>query len=96
MRDSCHTEKIKSTCNICGSDLVTRPRKFRNGTIHLETRCTAGHFIEFTWQGRLLEVMPFGMHRGQPIKNLPPDYRKWLLDKAHIGKSLRRALEKVS
>jgi exodeoxyribonuclease X len=52
--------------------------------------------VEFKWQGRPLETMPFGMHRGRKIKDLPSDYRKWLLDKAHIGKSLRMALEKLS
>jgi uncharacterized protein (DUF3820 family) len=93
-----HTEKNNTTCPRCGSsNLTTHARVFADNSVHLETRCDAGHFIEFSWQGRALEIMPFGMYKGQPIKNLPRDYCRWLLsDKVHIGKSLRHALEILS
>jgi DNA repair protein RadD len=28
----------------------------------------------------LFEVMPFGKHKGEPIKNVPSDYKKWILN----------------
>jgi len=67
--------------------------KETTGVTHLETRCDAGYFIEFSWSGRLMEVMPFGkQHRGR-IRDLLRDYLRWLLTKADISKSLRRSIK---
>jgi len=88
------TNSENQTCRRCGSiDLITKPRVFSNGTTHLETRCDRGHFIEFSWQGKPLEVMPFGKHKGRRIRDLPRDYLRWLLTRADISRSLRRAIE---
>jgi len=37
--------------------------------------------------------MPFGMHKGIPLADIPGDYRKWLLGQKDIDPYLRRALE---
>ncbi len=40
--------------------------------------------------------MPFGKHRGVPIKDLPKDYVRWALGNlADLDEYLRRALEAV-
>jgi DNA repair protein RadD len=31
--------------------------------------------------GKAVETMPFGKHKGEPIKNLPASYKRWMLDK---------------
>jgi exodeoxyribonuclease X len=37
--------------------------------------------------------MPFGKHRGKPIKELPNDYLTWILENLEMRKSLRTVLE---
>lgn len=45
---------------------------------------------------RIPEVMPFGKHRGVPIKDLPKDYVRWALSNlADMDEYLRKALESV-
>ena len=87
---------IVETYQRCGSsNLLTHDREFSNGAHHIELRCTAGHFIKFLAQYHH-ERMPFGCHKGERLKDLPDDYHRWLLERAKIGKSLRRALERLS
>ncbi len=51
---------------------------------------------ERLWQrserARLPRLMPFGKHRGQPIREIPADYRRWLLNQADLDPYLRQAL----
>jgi hypothetical protein len=86
----------EQTCKTCGATLIATRREFSNHTIHIEQRCANGHFIQYLPQYNHIEKMPFGSYKGQRLKDLPDDYRRWLLRKAHIGRSLRRALEIVS
>lgn len=39
--------------------------------------------------------MPFGKHRGSPLRDLPASYRHWLLTSAAIDADLRAALESL-
>lgn len=41
---------------------------------------------------RLPRTMPFGKHKGLPIREVPADYRRWLLGQADVDPYLRRAL----
>jgi len=44
-------------------------------------------------KARAPTTMPFGMHKGLPLADIPSDYRKWLLGQKDIDPYLRRALE---
>jgi uncharacterized protein (DUF3820 family) len=72
---------------------VAAERVFSNGVTHIEQRCSAGHFIKFLPQGRPINVMPFGKHKGAPIGELPGDYLNWVLENLVLKGSLLRALE---
>jgi len=37
--------------------------------------------------------MPFGKHKGLPIREVPADYRRWLLGQSDVDPYLRRALQ---
>ena len=41
---------------------------------------------------RIPTVMPFGKHKGTPIKEVPRDYKIWLLNQPDIDQSLLKAL----
>lgn len=44
-------------------------------------------------QARIPRIMPFGKHRGQPIAQIPPDYKAWLLRQSDIDPYLIKALQ---
>src|SRR5262245_19741585 len=80
-------------CHRCGSsDLVTRQREFSNGVHHVELRCINGHYIKFLPQNRPFLTMPFGLHRGVAIRELPDDYLNWILENANLKGGLFKAL----
>jgi Putative quorum-sensing-regulated virulence factor len=83
----------QTACPHCGADNpITQPRGQ-----HLGLYCgSCGRWLTWLSQGRPINVMPFGSYKGEPIKNLPRDYVKWLLNHAHVSKSLRRTLEAVA
>lgn len=41
---------------------------------------------------RIPTVMPFGKHKGMPIKDIPSDYKRWLLNQPDIDQYLYEAL----
>jgi len=43
-------------------------------------------------KARIPTTMPFGKHKGMLLKDLPSDYKEWLLGQADIDPYLRRAL----
>ena len=46
-------------------------------------------------QTKLFEIMPFGKYKGEPIKDIPADYRQWMLNKFdwHAGnENLRQSI----
>jgi exodeoxyribonuclease X len=53
--------------------------------------------VEDLWKeselARIPKVMPFGKHKGQLLKDVPSDYRDWLLNQTDIDPYLRKALE---
>jgi DNA repair protein RadD len=45
--------------------------------------------------GKPIEIMPFGKYKGEPIRNIPIDYRQWMLNKFvwHSGnENLKRSI----
>jgi len=42
---------------------------------------------------RIPTVMPFGKHKGVPIKDIPSDYKRWLLGQPDIDQYLIKALK---
>jgi Putative quorum-sensing-regulated virulence factor len=81
------------TCRRCGSsDVLTHEREFSNGTHHIELRCINSHYIKFLPQNKPLLVMPFGLYRGQAIKDLPDDYLNWILENLNLKGGVFRAL----
>lgn len=45
--------------------------------------------------GKPIEIMPFGKHKGQLIKDIPVDYKQWMLDKFEwtpANENLRRSI----
>jgi len=49
---------------------------------------------KFSEEARIPDVMPFGKHKGLAIKDLPNDYKEWLLKQNDIDKYLVIALRK--
>lgn len=53
--------------------------------------------IEALWQfsenARIPTVMTFGKHKGMAIANVPPDYKRWLLNQPDIDPYLVKALK---
>lgn len=49
------------------------------------------------WQrseiARIPTKMPFGKHKGVPVKEIPQDYKRWLLNQPDIDQYLRKALK---
>ena len=46
-------------------------------------------------QTKLFEIMPFGKYKGEPIKDIPADYRQWMLNNFdwHAGnENLRQSI----
>src|SRR5262245_22403452 len=81
------------TCRRCGSsELVTRERTFKNGITHLEQRCINGHYIKFLPQNKPIHAMPFGIYKGQAIRDLPDEYLNWILENLDRKGGLYRAL----
>lgn len=42
---------------------------------------------------RIPTVMPFGKHKGTPIKDVPSDYKRWLLNQPDIDQYLIKAIQ---
>lgn len=55
------------------------------------------HSWEDVWRAseaaRVPTIMPFGKHKGMAIRDVPPDYKRWLLCQADIDPYLRQALK---
>lgn len=53
---------------------------------------------EALWQlseiARIPTVMTFGKHKGMPIKDLPTDYKRWLLGQTELDPYLIKALRR--
>jgi hypothetical protein len=76
-------------CPHCGgANLYTE--KVRR---HLGIYCTAcSKWIKWLSQGRPLNTMPFGKHKGTPIRDLPSDYIRWVLENLNLRDQLFKAL----
>lgn len=51
--------------------------------------------VELESVPKMLLKMPFGKHRGLAIKDIPKEYRNWLMGLPDLHKDLRYTLEKV-
>lgn len=62
----------------------------------LESRGVAVSTWEEIWQAseisRIPTVMTFGKHKGMAIKDVPPDYKRWLLNQPDVDSYLITAL----
>lgn len=47
---------------------------------------------EFSEDARVPSIMPFGKHKGLPMKDVPADYKLWLLGQPDVDPYLRKAL----
>lgn len=47
---------------------------------------------KFSEAARIPKVMTFGKHKGTAIKNVPSDYKRWLLNQPDVDPYLRKAL----
>jgi len=51
--------------------------------------------IELESVPKMLNVMPFGMHKGKPFSEVPRSYREWLASRDDLHKDLRYTLDKL-
>ena len=51
-----------------------------------------GEIYRFSEEARIPDIMPFGKHKGTAIKDLPEDYKNWLLNQNDVDKYLQIAL----
>ena len=87
-------------CRMCSSDhLVQRPRKFANGTEHIEEVCTdCGAHQRFVSQDKPATdfVMPFGKYGGRTIGEImaaDPDYVEWAAENLKQPKIRKKFIE---
>lgn len=60
----------------------------------VDNRCEPVDLLEVQTRKRAIKVMPFGKHKGTPLKDLPDQYIWWLLNKAeNLDADLRASLE---
>lgn len=63
---------------------------------HILERTASGSWEEL-WmaseEARVPEFMPFGKHKGLPIKDVPADYKRWLAGQSDVDPYLVRALQ---
>ena len=52
-----------------------------------------GSIWKFSEEVRIPKTMPFGKHKGTPIKDVPQDYKEWLKGQPDIDEYLLKALE---
>ena len=52
-----------------------------------------GSIWKFSEEARIPKTMPFGKHKGMPIKDVPKDYKEWLKGQPDIDEYLLKALE---
>jgi len=48
---------------------------------------------EMSEKARIPTIMPFGKHKGEPISQVPADYKQWMLRQETVSIYLRKALE---
>jgi exodeoxyribonuclease X len=48
---------------------------------------------EMSEKARIPTIMPFGKHKGEPISQVPTDYKLWMLRQDNVSEFLRKALE---
>jgi exodeoxyribonuclease X len=48
---------------------------------------------EMSEKARIPTIMPFGKHKGEPISQVPADYKQWMLRQDNVSEFLRKALE---
>ncbi|MBU3577297.1 putative quorum-sensing-regulated virulence factor [Polynucleobacter sp. UK-Kesae-W10] len=48
---------------------------------------------EMSEKARIPTIMPFGKHKGEPISQVPSDYKQWMLRQDNVSEYLRKALE---
>ncbi|BDX21670.1 DNA exonuclease [Polynucleobacter sp. TUM22923] len=48
---------------------------------------------EMSEKARVPTIMPFGKHKGEPISQVPKDYKQWMLRQDNVNAFLRKALE---
>jgi exodeoxyribonuclease X len=48
---------------------------------------------EMSEKARIPTIMPFGKHKGEPISQVPTDYKQWMLRQDNVSEFLRKALE---
>ncbi|MHB1692588.1 MAG: 3'-5' exonuclease [bacterium] len=51
------------------------------------------NIYRFSEESRIPDIMPFGKHKGALIKDLPADYKQWLLKQNDIDKYLLEAIK---
>jgi hypothetical protein len=85
-------------CPTCGCDLFdVEEQIFKNGKTHLRATCNnCKRFIKYLSQNNEAEFrMPFGMHKGKPLADIPRDYLDWLLEngKNNIRNKIKKFYE---
>ena len=48
---------------------------------------------EMSEKARIPTIMPFGKHKGEPISQVPTDYKQWMLRQDNVSEILSKALE---
>jgi exodeoxyribonuclease X len=66
------------------------------GLIKDDAGLTFGEIWEISETARIPTVMTFGKHKGTPIKDVPSDYKRWLLNQPDVDPYLVKALRGVA
>lgn len=54
-----------------------------------------GQLIDVEREPKMLNSMPFGMHKGKLFHDIPSGYRNWMLDLPDLHKDIRYTLERL-
>ena len=80
---------VKTHCPHCGSANLYTEKKGQ----HLGLYCmSCERWIAWRTRNKPLDTMPFGKHKGTPIRDLPSDYIHWVLENLNLRDELFKAL----
>lgn len=80
--------KPNLTCVKCGS----KDYRTEQTNIHVKAVCNnCDSYIKFIPQGADENaIFPYGMHKGKPLKEIPPDYLLYMYDNNKVSGSIKQ------
>ena len=85
-------------CSKCGRITETKEREqtFKNNTKHIRLECNiCGYFYKYKQQKVKKFYMPWGMYKGQEIKEIETYYLTWILQENFIKENVKDYIRSI-